>query len=63
MRTTKRTTRANEQLMVQRSEPKLTLKQETFVNALLETGNQYQAYCRAYELREHEPRGHRCRSF
>ena len=46
---TKRTTRAKEQLTVQRSEPKLTLKQETFVNALLETGNQSQAYRRAYE--------------
>jgi len=32
-----------------RSEPELTLKQETFVNALLETGNQYAAYCRAYQ--------------
>jgi len=49
MRTTKRTTRATEQLPAPRSEPKLTLKQETFVNALLETGNQYEAYCRAYE--------------
>jgi hypothetical protein len=46
---TKRTTRANEQLPVPRSEPKLTIKQEAFVNALLETGNQFEAYCRAYE--------------
>ena len=51
MRTTKRTTRATEQLPAPRSEPKLTLKQETFVNALLETGNQYEAYCRAYECK------------
>jgi hypothetical protein len=36
-------------LLTTRGEPKLTLKQETFVNALLETGNQYVAYCRAYE--------------
>jgi hypothetical protein len=48
MRTTKRTTPAKEQLPVPSSEPKLTLKQETFVNALLETGNQHEAYCRAY---------------
>jgi hypothetical protein len=34
---------------VPRSETKLTFKQEMFVNALLETGNQYEAYCRAYE--------------
>jgi len=34
-----------------RSEPKLTIKQETFVNALLETGNQYEAYSRAYECK------------
>jgi phage terminase small subunit len=46
---TKRTTRAKEQLPVPRSEAKLTVKQEKFVNALLETGNQYKAYCRAYE--------------
>ena len=37
--------------MTTRNEPKLTLKQETFVNALLETGNQYEAYCRAYECK------------
>jgi len=49
MRTTKRAIRAKEQLTAQTSEPKLTLKQERFVNALLETGNQYEAYCRAYE--------------
>jgi hypothetical protein len=30
------------------SEPKLTIKQDAFVNALLETGNQFEAYCRAY---------------
>ena len=46
---TKRTSRSKEQLTAQRSEPKLTLKQEKFVNALLETANQYEAYCRAYE--------------
>src|SRR5215471_14298569 len=45
------TTRAEEQLPVPRSETKLTFKQETFVNALLETGNQYEAYCRAYECK------------
>jgi hypothetical protein len=49
MRMTKRTTQPKEQLPVPRSEDKLTLKQERFVNALLETGNQYEAYCRAYE--------------
>jgi hypothetical protein len=38
-------------LLTTRNEPKLTLKQETFVNALLETGNQYEAYCRAYECK------------
>ena len=48
---TKRTTRANEQLPAPRTEPKLTFKQETFVNALLKTGNQYEAYCRAYECK------------
>jgi len=31
-----------------KSESKLTFKQEAFVNALLETGNQYEAYGRAY---------------
>src|SRR5215470_320063 len=51
MAMTKRTTRAKEQLPALRTEPKLTLKQETFVNALLETGNQYEAYCRAYECK------------
>jgi hypothetical protein len=49
MRTTKRATRAKQQLPAPTSEAKLTLKQETFINALLETGNQYEAYCRAYE--------------
>ena len=48
---TKRTSRSKEQLTAQRSEPKLTLKQEKFVNALLETANQYEAYCRAYECK------------
>jgi len=43
--------RAKEQLPAPRREPELTLKQETFVNALLETGNQYEAYCRAYECK------------
>ena len=38
-----------EQLPVPRSERKLTHKQERFVNALLETGNQKEAYCRAYD--------------
>ena len=51
MAMTKRTTRAKEQLPAPRTEPKLTLKQETFVNALLETGNQYEAYSRAYECK------------
>jgi phage terminase small subunit len=49
---TKRTTPPKEkQLLVPRSEAELTLKQERFVNALLETGNQYGAYCRAYECK------------
>jgi len=39
------------ELPAPRSEPKLALKQETFVKALLETGNQYEAYCRAYECK------------
>jgi hypothetical protein len=46
---TKRTIQPKEQLPVPRSEAKLTLKQETFVNALMETGNQHAAYCRAYK--------------
>jgi hypothetical protein len=50
MRTTKgRTIVSKEQLPAQRNGTKLTLQQETFVNALLETGNQFEAYCRAYD--------------
>jgi hypothetical protein len=50
MRITKGTAaRPEKQMTVLKSEPKLTFKQETFVNTLLETGNQYEAYCRAYK--------------
>ena len=49
MPTMKRPTPPKEQLPVPRSEGRLTHKQERFVNALLETGNQYEAYCRAYD--------------
>jgi len=46
---TKGIARTEKQITAPRSEPKLTFKQEAFVNALLETGNQYEAYCRAYK--------------
>jgi phage terminase small subunit len=49
MRTTKGTARPEKQITPPKSEPKLTLKQEAFVNVLFETGNQYEAYCRAYK--------------
>jgi hypothetical protein len=49
VRMTKQAISPKEQLPVPRSEERLTFKQETFVNALLQTGNQYEAYCRAYD--------------
>jgi hypothetical protein len=49
MRVTKVTARPEKQITAPRSEPKLTIKQEVFITALLETGNQYEAYCRAYK--------------